>query len=1008
MVLTPSPKQQPTVRLNPIASPRVDKSYSQLSPQEQDGLSRARELALAGAAASAEKSRSTDSPTVFGSNRKSFHNATTATAVADDEAIISTQEHKLTEQACTPNTFVFKRVKRVEGATKFMDEEELKKVGEPVELPKPKDGRHEYEISTDEEESESSEGELEVGDGAIQAVEQPTEDSLAVALPSKEPMPQPTFQERATISLGKLERAAETEQTNVTALSHDEPETQEWHDTSIVVVEENVSATLAAQHTTMTMAAEDTTITLAAEGITLAGAAEDTTLTMAAEDTTFTMAGDETTLAEVPDEATLRTSPPFEGKLSNDPSICANGIHISHSASNGESQHEDKQAVADPERKAEPLVQDSSAHPTAAAPEMIEIPDDHTLSVSSNSESESEYSSDSESVSPVHDSEGEEVDVEKLSAIKNGNGQSDPKNSEAEQRRVIQDGAEPSDSDEEAMEITKVVEPLGTAAKERPGVAVNDTEASDSDTEAPRVNENVQPPDIAGKTMRTSVDVEMEDPDMTLSYDPDATHAADDAESSPTPHVQDAQAIDRTETPEAVQTNSLDGAEHTQFSKPAAHALSGRINLSEKATEVATTTEIEAYAETMKDDAEHQAASEDHLKQKLSDLPTSSPKEKLTERERPLVQQSPWLAKAQSPPSPAQLHLPIMKRQISMSQCAQASRLLLPDSPKAQQSVVEDADPVEHISQELPTLDLPTFDMNGPTSSPSRPSSSSARTITPSPKKLSQRESPLGPFASTQEMLANPWASQRITSSPVRNDELIAPVAPMFMATNSPTPKPAQKAKKKVNFGGDLPPLTSDSAVLDTELVDLTSSSSTQIQLSRGTTLAQPAEDPIMSSPGVGGMAQAFLAADASTSSFSRDRATTPAAAATPDAIPPPPSSSPMRNPPKSQRQPSLHPFTAPVALMTASQALHNPWDSPERARSPRQSSQRDEPALPHFDVVETEAPFDVDDVMQEMSDFLDTFDVDAELVQARKRTDGQGRMGADGSARERVLGTDW
>jgi hypothetical protein len=93
---------------------------------------------------------------------------------------------------------------------------------------------------------------------------------------------------------------------------------------------------------------------------------------------------------------------------------------------------------------------------------------------------------------------------------------------------------------------------------------------------------------------------------------------------------------------------------------------------------------------------------------------------------------------------------------------------------------------------------------------------------------------------------------------------------------------------------------------------------------------------------------------------------------------------------------------------MTASQAVHNPWDSPERARSPRQGSQRDEPALPHFDVVETDAPFDVDDAMQEMSDFLDTFDVDAELVQARKRTDGQGRMGSDGSARERVLGTDW
>jgi hypothetical protein len=356
--------------------------------------------------------------------------------------------------------------------------------------------------------------------------------------------------------------------------------------------------------------------------------------------------------------------------------------------------------------------------------------------------------------------------------------------------------------------------------------------------------------------------------------------------------------------------------------------------------------------------------------------------------------QSPWVTEGTSALNPVKVAVRSTfsesKRQFSMSQSKDAAALLLdtssdhhPTSPTPENT------PPQHHSQ---VRRRPT---------PHKPA------MAPSAKKLFQRTSPLGPFASTQDLvsmsLANPWTHNSQTPAkaqhPAKSKKRVSFTRLRCHDDDDEEeeeeiPEPPRRAAQS-RFGSSSSPLGPAAAEALAESDD-----DFHGRLKCTPDMTIPRNEEELSSPaGVDAMAEAFLAAETVSSRRTTSCGSTRWADADEtirSALTAPCSSDNVED--GEFAGPRVVPRS--VAVLTESQTA-NPWDGEGGDVLPpppftfamvgeaMSSSEEDEEM--------------VDDVLDEMSDMLDEWDVDTELDKARRAN--RGVRVAETTARERVGG---
>jgi len=360
--------------------------------------------------------------------------------------------------------------------------------------------------------------------------------------------------------------------------------------------------------------------------------------------------------------------------------------------------------------------------------------------------------------------------------------------------------------------------------------------------------------------------------------------------------------------------------------------------------------------------------------------------------------QSPWVTEGTSALKPVKVvvtsTLSESKRQFSMSQSKDAAALLLdisldhnPTSPTSENA------PSQHHSQ----VSRPT--------TPDKPAMTLApNAMTPSPKQLSQRTSPLGHFASTQDLvsmsLANPWIHNR--QSPVKAQQPTKSKKRVSFSQlpchgddddEEEIPEPPRRAAESRSGSREVsspaPPAGAEA------LTERDDDFHRSLKGTRDMPIPRDEEEPA-SYASVDAMAEAFLAAETvpsgrttssgSTRSAEADEAVRSAIAAScsSDNVENGESGGPRVVPPS-------------VAVLMTESPTANPWagEGEDVLRPPFTFATAGQTMSDEEEMV--------DDVLDELSDMLDEWDVDTELDKARKANGGM-RV-EETTARERMGG---
>lgn len=371
------------------------------------------------------------------------------------------------------------------------------------------------------------------------------------------------------------------------------------------------------------------------------------------------------------------------------------------------------------------------------------------------------------------------------------------------------------------------------------------------------------------------------------------------------------------------------------------------------------------------------------------------------------VPQSPW-AMEEAAPAPYRLKTNPLETadQFSMSQSKDAAALLLDiESGHTSGSSTRDARAPQTdkhcISRPIsPVMPVITVDSD---------------IIAPSPKRLSQRKSPVRHFISTQDpvslSLTNPWTNN--TQSPIKALQAVKPKKrvsfsqpPCGDSDGEEQPGPPRRLSRSRSRSrdvfGPLPPpeaetLTEGDDKFDWRLKttrDIMTSSVSQERLMSETRETEK----LPSSPGIDAMAEAFLAADANVPprgetskeevSWNNEEAQAKNIIA---------GSWNFDNLTDDEEEEPEQTFTAPVAVMMAESQAVNPWDDDD-------DDNDDDDGLPPFLIAASgEVMFgdEDDDVLHDMSEILEGWDVDAELDRARR--ENKGAQAKELTARERM-----